>query len=128
MNEKIKELLNEATSGLEPDLSLQRTVTLNEMQKFAELIIQDCAALAKSKSEYIQSMETDDRGDKAQIHSLAWQFEEFGYEIKKHFGVDQEVAEPSELHTCPYAEEIHGDYETLCDCDEEQRHQCAMDI
>jgi hypothetical protein len=34
-------------------------------------------------------METDDRGDQAQIHSLAWQFEEFGYEIKKHFGVEE---------------------------------------
>jgi len=56
-------------------------------QMFAELIIQECAALAKSKSERIQSIETDDRGDRRQIHSLAWQFEEFGYEIKKHFGV-----------------------------------------
>jgi hypothetical protein len=46
MNEKIKELLNEATSGLEPDLSLQRTVTLNEMQKFAELIVRKCADIA----------------------------------------------------------------------------------
>jgi hypothetical protein len=42
MNDRIKELLNEATSGLEPDLSLQRTVTLNEMQKFAELIVREC--------------------------------------------------------------------------------------
>jgi len=46
MNERIKELLNEATSGLEPDLSLQRTVTLNEMQKFAELIVRECADVA----------------------------------------------------------------------------------
>jgi len=58
-------------------------------QKFAELIVQECAALAKSKSERIQSMETDNRGDQAQIHSLAWQFEEFGYKIKKHFGVEE---------------------------------------
>ena len=42
MNERIRELLNEATSGLEPDLSPQRTVTLNEMDKFAELIVQEC--------------------------------------------------------------------------------------
>jgi len=59
------------------------------LEKFAELIVRECAALAKSKSERIQSMETDDRGDQAQIHSLAWQFEEFGYEIKKHFGVKE---------------------------------------
>ena len=59
------------------------------LEKFAELIVQECAALAKSKSEYIQSMLTDDRGDKRQIQSLAWQFEEFGYQIKKHFGVEE---------------------------------------
>ena len=58
-------------------------------EKFAELIVREYAALAKSKSERIQSMETDDRGDQMQIQSLAWQFEEFGYAIKKHFGVEE---------------------------------------
>ena len=33
-----------------------------------------------------------------------------------------------ELHTCPYREEIAGDYLTLCDCDENQQQQCAEDI
>ena len=42
MNERIRELLNEATVGLEPDLSPQRTVTLNELEKFAELIVAEC--------------------------------------------------------------------------------------
>jgi hypothetical protein len=42
MNERIRKLLNEATSGLEPDISPQRTVTLNEMEKFAELIVFEC--------------------------------------------------------------------------------------
>jgi len=70
-------------------LALQATDSKGglDRHKFAELIVQECAALAKSKSERIQSMETDDRGDQAQIHALAWQFDEFGYEIKKHFGV-----------------------------------------
>jgi len=54
MNDRIKELLNEATSGLEPDLSLQRTVTLNEMQKFAELILNDVMSIC------------EDLGDKGQ--------------------------------------------------------------
>jgi len=54
MNERIKKLLNEATSGLEPDLSLQRTVTLNEMQKFAELILNDVMSIC------------EDLGDKGQ--------------------------------------------------------------
>lgn len=46
---------------------------------------------------------------------------ELGKGLIKHFGV-------SELHTCPYAEEIYSDYETMCDCDEEQTYQCTMDI
>ena len=85
MNERIQELWRQAV--------LNNTKTPMNFQdaanEFAELIVQECAALAKSKSERIQSMETDDRGDQAQIHSLAWQFEEFGYEIKKHFGVEE---------------------------------------
>ena len=40
----------------------------------------------------------------------------------------QEQAPTSGAHTCPYAEEIHGDYETLCDCDEEATRRCAQDI
>lgn len=38
MNERIRGLLNEATFGLETDLSKQRTVTLNEIEKFAALV------------------------------------------------------------------------------------------
>jgi hypothetical protein len=87
MNERIKELAEQA--GYEKDMFGIGHWDMPECQKFAELIVQECAGLAKSKSEHIQSMETDDRGDQAQIHSLAWQFEEFGYEIKKHFGVEE---------------------------------------
>ena len=84
MNERILEFAeqcrgNPMTSEFEP---------LFDKEKFAELIVQECAALAKSKSEYIQSIGTDDRGDQIQLHSLAWQFEEFAYAIKKHFGVE----------------------------------------
>ena len=31
-------------------------------------------------------------------------------------------------HTCPYAEEIAGDYETLCTCCDECETQCCQDI
>jgi len=94
MNERIKELLKqveEETNEEYQDETRRKRRLYNEilLPKFAELIVAECAALAKSKSERIQSMETDDRGDQAQIHSLAWQFEEFGYEIKKHFGVKE---------------------------------------
>ena len=94
MNERIKELAEQATEYATTRHPLSNHIVLSVNsekfeEKFAELIIQECAALAKSKSEYIQSMLTDDRGDQAQIHSLAWQFEEFGYKIKQHFGVEE---------------------------------------
>lgn len=31
-------------------------------------------------------------------------------------------------HTCPYAEDMHGDSVTLCRCCSDCRHECAMDI
>ena len=34
----------------------------------------------------------------------------------------------TEPHTCPYAEEINGDYETLCTCCEECQQNCIQDI
>jgi hypothetical protein len=73
MNEKIKELLNEATSGLEPDLSLQRTVTLNEMQKFAELIVRECANKVDSN---LRDWLHDNSGT-------------MGDKILEHFGVEE---------------------------------------
>lgn len=34
----------------------------------------------------------------------------------------------AELHTCPFAEDVNNDTETLCDCCEECTHECEMDI
>ena len=76
-----------------------------ELEFFAELIVRECAGIA----------------DKAEPYKASDL-------IKQHFGVEDQVQDSKELHTCPYLEEINGDYETLCDCDEEQQHQCAMDI
>ncbi len=37
--------------------------------------------------------------------------------------------EGNPLHSCPYASEIGGnDNEEYCNCCDECRHQCAMDI
>jgi alpha-D-ribose 1-methylphosphonate 5-phosphate C-P lyase len=88
MNERIKLLAEQATTYIEPTANSGEGWIFDK-EKFAELLVRECAALAKSKSEYIESMLTDDRGDKRQIQSLAWQFEEFGYQIKKHFGVEE---------------------------------------
>ena len=70
MNERIRQLLNEATVGLEPDLSPQRTVTLNEMEKFAELLVQECCNIA-------------DQVERADMDSYVSKF------IRAHFGVEE---------------------------------------
>lgn len=74
MNERIRELLNEATSGLEPDLSPQRTVTLNELEKFAELIVRECAEWLKQPVNQIPS-------SKEAMNIAADR-------LKEHFGVE----------------------------------------
>ena len=75
-------------------------------EKFAELIVAECIS-------------TLDQDDGATHH---------GELLREHFGVEEQVNDSKELHTCPYREEIHYDYESLCDCDEQQQHQCLMDI
>ena len=92
MNEQIKEFWSQA--GGHYDSGNQHTwpqYTIDNPEKFAMLIVAECAALAKSKSEHIEGkgIKTEDHDDQIQLHSLAWQFEEFGYEIKKHFGVEK---------------------------------------
>jgi hypothetical protein len=109
MNERIKELAEQA--GYEKDMFGVGHWDMPECKKFAELILNDVMSIC------------EDLGDKGMdghycVDAIR----------KKYFGVDQEVTEPNEWHTCPYAEEIHNDYETLCDCDEESTRQCAMDV
>ena len=36
--------------------------------------------------------------------------------------------EPKAPHTCPYREDVYGDYTTKCTCCDECRKQCAYDI
>ena len=80
MNERIRRLLNEATSGLEPDLSKQRTVTLNEMEKFAELIIQECMACSTWVGKVNENVK--EPGPMHTAHAI-------NQRIKKHFGVEE---------------------------------------
>jgi len=113
MNERIKELWSKA--GGRYDTGNQHTwpqYTIDDPKKFAQLIVQECA-------------------DIATIHQQNHAHDSIGRYVLDHFGVserEEQVTESNEWHTCPYAEEIHGDYETLCDCDEEQQRQCAMDV
>ena len=114
MNERIKELAADARG----QMVVLTTVDDEQwrqheefVEKFAELIVRECA-------------------DIATIHQQNHAHDSIGRYVLDHFGIaerEDPVQDPN-LHTCPYAEEIHGDYETLCDCDEEATRQCAMDV
>jgi len=80
-------------------------------QKFAALIVRECA-------------------DIATIHQQNHAHDSIGRYVLDHFGIAEreDPVQVSNLHYCPYAAEINGDYETLCDCDEERTYQCAMDV
>jgi hypothetical protein len=85
------------------------------VEKFAELIVRECATFIDSAFDINEYS--------GEVVSYA-----DGSQLKEHFGVEEQATEPNEWHTCPYAEEIHHDYDTLCDCDEERTYQCARDI
>jgi len=110
MNERIKELEKQCWSH-RVDGTLVDGQLHFDTKKFAELIIQECA-------------------DIATIHQQNHAHDSIGRYVLDHFGIaerEDPVQDPN-LHTCPYAEEIHGDYETLCDCDAERQYQCAQNI
>ena len=109
VNERIKELMEQAGIQDNPDQE--------GLEFFAELIVQECAQACMNEG---ASYEEKAAG--------AYQSNLYVTAIKQHFGLEEQSTEPNGLHTCPYAEEIHGDYETLCDCDEESTRQCAMDV
>ena len=99
MNERILELAKQA------GLKFPSEEALSPVEiKFAELIVRECLVVINQSN----GVSDDD-------------VIKISQDVKKHFGIE-------ELHTCPYREEIYNDYESLCDCDEEQQHQCAMDI
>ena len=108
MNERIKELAEQAQQYAEyvTPQGCEWFGTFKE--KFAELIVKECI-------DNIEVWEKDSRNH-------------ISYMLKQHFESGNPIEGSEGLHTCPYREEIHGDYETLCDCDEEQQYQCRMDI
>jgi hypothetical protein len=73
MNERIKQLLNEATSGHEQehDHSKIMTVSDKEMEVFAELIIEQCC---RALNPMLRDMISRGQGQEL---------------IKKHFGVEE---------------------------------------
>ena len=119
MNQRIRQLAEQDKLQLDQDIKDGKKDWKNTPQsydemvqeKFAELIVQECA-------------------DIATIHQQNHAHDSIGRYVLEHFGIAQreDPVQDSNLHTCPYAEEIHNDYETLCDCDEESTRQCAMDV
>ena len=83
------------------------TYTQEAIERLIELIVLECVVIVGSMEEPHQ--------DIAKL-------------IKQHFGVEEQATETVELHSCPYAEELYGNYDKMCDCDEERTRQCAMDI
>ena len=69
MNERIRELINEATSFKEGLIEGKHDIELFDKEKFAQLIVRECA-------------EVGDSGDPLQDGGIARM-------IKKHFGVEQ---------------------------------------
>ena len=117
MNERLEKLWYLAclsADGVELDSYEQEAI-----KKFAELIIRECMRMCDcadvSLLEHNRPQEASGAAGAKEI-------------IKEWFGVEEQALETAELHTCPYAEEINGDYETLCDCDEARTRQCAADI
>jgi len=80
MNNTIIELLNEATSGHveERDSSRVRTVSLDEMEKFAELIVAECVSIVNDAK----------RGGNNEVWDNAVKF--IRRDLQEHFGVDDE--------------------------------------
>ena len=119
MKERMLKIAKQA--GLKKDHGSDREYIGDfDWRLFGDLIVQECADIVASSS-------LPDAYSEPYLSVIA-------EEIKEHFGVDMNekvipiVNEEDNLHTCPYRAEICNDYDTLCDCDEEQTMNCRMDI
>lgn len=94
MNERIKLLAEQAKMFATPmkfHLGGQDYAKVRD-EKFAELIVKECAELAKNKAESIVNkaeLYGDDAEEIDTAKSTAWQFLVLEAEIKRHFGVDE---------------------------------------
>ena len=78
MNERIRELINEATSFKEGLTEGLYDIEIFDKEKFAELIVQECAQACINI------------GNDYEIKSAGqYQAELFAFAIKKHFGVEE---------------------------------------
>ena len=84
MNERIRLLALQA--GLPKYIT--REIGPTVIQKFAELIVRECASQARQKAKIIKTKTetySDDVGEMSVGLSVAWQFEVFAQEIEEYF-------------------------------------------
>ena len=85
MNERIRELINEATSFKEGLIEGKYDIEVFDKEKFAELIVRECARIARATPCPYEEDEVRQRlGHTWDMASL-----EAGREIVKHFGVEE---------------------------------------
>ena len=95
MNERIRELAFECARQLNwnpPSDPKEYTFSSAGLEKFAELIVRECASLAKTKSySIVERAEkyAEDADEETSAKATAWQFLVFEQEIKQHFGVEE---------------------------------------
>jgi len=93
MNERIRELALEADihfsahhqhSGVDTAV-----VVLSDLEKFAELIVKECMAIADEQKKYVEDMEVFNEQDATWNKARIQQSQQIVDKIKQHFGVEQ---------------------------------------
>ena len=88
MNERIEQLAEQCwVHTNEPLFAAKSPHWEFDRQKFAELIVRECASLAKTKSDSIVGRAVkyaEDADEETSAKATAWQFLVFEQEIKKH--------------------------------------------
>lgn len=90
MNKRIRELTVEANDQTGNEFDLNHKLLDAFLEKFAELIVEECAAIAKKKSLSVAKkaeLYAEDEDEKITARATAWQISLLESEIKKHFGV-----------------------------------------
>ena len=87
MNERIKELIEQATSTQGPTPYNPLTFEVFDKEKFAQLIVQECineiAYIGKANEVF------GDRTDRGGLNHILWTTETAIEKIKEHFGVEE---------------------------------------
>lgn len=92
MNERIRELYNQTRNEISIRDGVLTPGAIRD--EFAELIVQECASLARQKAKIIKTKTETysvDSGEMSVGLSVAWQFEVFAQELEEHFGVEEQT-------------------------------------